>query len=248
MIFAYFVSLALRVIAIHIVEEIWVNKRVIQSRVEYCFLVVGTAFYGSAEGIVPRLACGGIHLVESAVAYLFFKVFTGVGYAHVRNAHLEFNDFLFIKFITEIRPYTIAYYLASELFFQTSFAIVPHPLGFYPLVFFRRMPNAIRRGYFVHFSYKIHWICQFRTVIAESPYHTHSFHLSRRYEFQHCAFLIGESESEIDKQVSFSFREVITSDTCTSGGGSFSFDIVFSEEIAVITRFGDFFLVSRAVF
>ena len=87
MIFAYFVSLALRVIAIHIVEEIRVNKRVIERCVEYCFLVVGTAFYSGAEGIVPRLASSGIHLVESAVAYFFFKVFTGVGYTHVRNAY-----------------------------------------------------------------------------------------------------------------------------------------------------------------
>ena len=110
------------------------------------------------------------------------------------------------------------------------------------------MPNAIRRGYFVHFSYKIHRISQLWTVIAESPYHTHSFHFGRRYEFQHCALFIGESESKIDEQISFSFREVIASNACAGGGSSFSFDIVFSEEIAVITRFSDFFLVSRAVF
>ena len=165
---ANFKAFHLRILAIHVLQDIRMDQQVIEAGVENGPLVgSATLDLYSRQVVVPLRAGSGLDLFEVEAGYLVVHVLASVFYADIRDTQLDLNALALFGVVVEPDADVIAAHLTGIFLIDLVFARVDIPFSLdafhFPLLF----PVTHLFGRLAYFHDKIDGEDRLR-IVAES--------------------------------------------------------------------------------
>ena len=199
-----FIAFHGRVFSIYVLQDIGMDKHVVECCVENGFLVIGTSFYFyTGKNIVPLLACWEAYLIEVKSLLFTFKIFTGIFYAYERYAYLHLYLFSWFGIIAKIQADIVTRHFFGIFRVYFIFSVVGVPLCFYTCHRALFFPVTwLLRG-FVCTNNEVYGKYSLAVVITESSHQFTSFVFSGIYLSYGSTAFICEAFSQIEQYMTF---------------------------------------------
>ena len=241
------VALHSRILSVDILEDVGMDERVIECRVENGLLVFGAAFdFNSRQVGVPLLPCFLRNGVEIFALLLGVEVLTCVGYADKRHAHLHLNHLV----VGGVEVHIDANIVAGHLFLigrvELILPSVGEPFSLFARPFALLFPVTGALWHLVHAHHEVNGEHSLG-IIAKGALQFHALILGGTHLFHHRSRLFRETFTKVKQQMAFAFGERKALTGGAKGGGYLGLHAVFHQEIAVIARTSHLVFVVAAI-
>ena len=238
-----------RVFPVDIAQEVRVDQRMVQRRIEHGLLLRRAALDADARKVVvPPRAGRPADRVERRSGGLFgVEVPAGVLRAHIGNAHAHLDLFASPQ-VVEREPvaHVVARQFAAVLRIELVSAVVGRPLRLDARHRALFLPVARRRRGFRHAQHEIHRKHLLR-VVAERPQQFHALDLRGAHAAHRRPRLVREALAQIQQDVPLAGGKRVALGRSARRGRSLGKNTVLVEAHRIIARRGSLVAVGRAV-
>ena len=244
---ANLITLHGRVLSVDILQDIWVDKDVIKSCIEDRALCLCTTLNEDArEVIIPLSTRLSTNNVEVLSTLFGIKVLTSV--CHTYEWHTHLHLYLLISLSVEVHPYSdiiTREFLVIGLI-ELELAIVGIPLSLYACHRTLFLPIASLCWLLTDTHHEVNWEYSLR-VITECTLQLHTLILCVAHLLHHGTRLICESFTEVQQDMTFSFRECETCNRTAKSGCYLCLHIILFQIIRIITGVCNLLFVCTSV-
>ena len=237
-----------RIFAIHVLDDVRMDQQVVHGSIENRLIVVRPAFHHHARQIVvPHLSGSRTHFVEIEIRLFGVHIQAGILDTDKRDTHLYFDHLVFFGIILEPDTDVVTAHLTVVLRVQFIFAGIGIPFGFHTLHLALFLPVAGLLGGFADLHHEIDRENSLR-VIAKRTEQLAPLYLRIAHHTDGRPGFIRQPFTQVQEDIPLPFRESKTCQAGTHGGSRFRLDVIFRQDITVISGMGHLVLISAAIF